>query len=98
MDGLFHGKRLLKWMTWGAHPYFWKHPGGGFKYFLEFSSRNLGKIPILTCAYFSDGWFNHQHTFDAKKSNMLHLKCHVYHWIFFRQKNNIEMFLEESNF
>ncbi len=25
MDGLFHGKLLLKWMIWGYH-YFWKHP------------------------------------------------------------------------
>ena len=21
-------KTLLKWMIWGAHPYFWKHPDG----------------------------------------------------------------------
>ena len=26
MDGLFHGKPMNKWMIWGAHPYFWKHP------------------------------------------------------------------------
>ena len=25
MDGL-EWKSLLKWMIWGAHPYFWKHP------------------------------------------------------------------------
>ena len=25
MDGL-QWKTLLKWMIWGAHPYFWKHP------------------------------------------------------------------------
>ena len=26
MDGLFHGKPMNKWMIWGAHQYFWKHP------------------------------------------------------------------------
>ena len=30
-----------------------------FKYFL-FSPRTLGKWSNLTCAYFSNGWFNHQ--------------------------------------
>ena len=25
MDGLYW-KTLLKWLIWGAHPYFWKHP------------------------------------------------------------------------
>ena len=26
MDGLFHGKPLIKWMIWGFPHYFWKHP------------------------------------------------------------------------
>ena len=29
MDGLY-GKTLLKWMIWGAHPYFWKHLNGQY--------------------------------------------------------------------
>ena len=29
MDGLYW-KTLLKWMIWGAHPYFWKRPRKGF--------------------------------------------------------------------
>ncbi len=37
----------------------WTYLGGGFKYIL-FSPRKLGKLSNLTCAYFSDGWFNHQ--------------------------------------
>ncbi len=37
--------------------------GGGFNYFL-FSSQKLGKWSNLTCAYFSDGWFNHQLVVD----------------------------------
>ena len=32
-------------------------------FFLEFSPRNLGKWSNLTCAYFSDGFFNHQLVF-----------------------------------
>ena len=31
MDGLYW-KTLLKWMIWGAHPYFWKHPYVSAKY------------------------------------------------------------------
>ena len=23
---VYNWKTLLKWMIWGAHPYFWKHP------------------------------------------------------------------------
>ena len=30
MDGENNGKTLLKFMIWGAHPFFWKHPYGKF--------------------------------------------------------------------
>ena len=49
------------------------HLGGGFKHFL-FSPRKLGKIPILTCAYFSDGLkLNHQPDIFSFKE--LTLRC-----------------------
>ena len=35
MDGLFHGKTLLKWMICG-YPYFWKHPYRTLKDVLPF--------------------------------------------------------------
>ena len=58
LGGCFHYKPSIL----GAHPYFWKHPGGGnSNIFFIFTPIFLGKMNPFWRAYFSDGLVkNHQ--------------------------------------
>ena len=53
--------------------------GGGFKDSL-FSPRSLRRWSNLTCAYFSDGWFNHQLPLDPKTHGKMKVLNPQYGW------------------